>query len=70
MEIDEGITITRRNFVIDQYKDAPLDGRLFDLINNDMDAVRQARFTAVIRFTYTNVRLRLKCELVSLILHV
>ena len=54
----DGMTVIWRLYILDLFEEADISPSFLQLIEEDMEAIRQARFTAVIRFTYTNTRVR------------
>lgn len=50
----EGISLVRLLYMLDQYRESPLDAEFFVQFQADMDAVRAAGMKAIIRFAYNS----------------
>ena len=51
----DGVTVVWRNYNLDSYVESGIPQSFIDLMTQDMETLRQARFTTIIRMLYTNV---------------
>lgn len=51
---EEGLSIVQRFYYLENFKDKPLSALELELINNDMQLLRDAGFKCILRFAYTD----------------
>lgn len=51
----DGITLAWPLYIIDTFVESDISQSFIDLVHADMQVLRDAKFTAVVRFMYTNV---------------
>ncbi|MGM0933143.1 MAG: DUF4832 domain-containing protein [Bacteroidota bacterium] len=50
----ENVSLIIRVYYLGDYKDSPIDEAMLEMINSDMETVRDAGIKAILRFAYTN----------------
>ncbi|KAK7501757.1 hypothetical protein BaRGS_00007188 [Batillaria attramentaria] len=52
---NSGLTMIRRNFVLDTFRNSRISDEFLDVIRHDLDLVDSASFTVVLHFSYTDI---------------
>ena len=59
IRLADGVTIAWRQYVLDTHVENDIEDDVLDLIRADLDIVRNARFTVLLRFMYTDTQVTL-----------
>ena len=53
---EDGITILWRQYTLDNHVTSDIDPGVIDLIREDLEVIRDAQFTVLLRFMYTSTK--------------
>ena len=53
---NDGITVVWRKWMLDSFVESDISQEFIDHINADFNIIREARFSAIVRFMYTSTR--------------